>query len=285
MRNYFDIDNVSEQQRKIYEVIFESDSPAGRRFDVILLWTILFSIFVVLLESVSSIRLGYELIFKIIEWTLTILFLAEYLVRIYCVGKKLRYIISFFGIIDLLAILPAFISILFPDIASLIVIRSLRLLRVFRVLKLVRFVKEANTLIIALKMSRIKIFVFIFSVLSLVIIFGTLMYVIESPEAGFTSIPQSIYWAIVTLTTVGYGDIAPVTPLGRMLASLVMILGYAIIAVPTGIVTAQMTHDLEAKHQKDTEKRLFKCSSCGAEGHSKQAQYCFYCGSDISSGT
>jgi len=281
MRNYYGIDKVSERQRKLYEVIFESDTPQGRRFDVILLWIILFSIFVVLLESVSSIRLGYELIFKVIEWVLTILFLAEYLLRIYCVGKKLNYILSFFGIIDLLAILPAFIGIVFPDLSSLIVIRALRLMRVFRVLKLLSFMKEANALATALKMSRIKIFVFIFSVLSLVVIFGTLMYVIESPESGFTSIPQSIYWAIVTLTTVGYGDIAPVTPLGRILASVVMILGYAIIAVPTGIVTAQMTHDLEMKHQKEIEKRLFQCSNCGAEGHDKQAQYCFSCGSDI----
>jgi voltage-gated potassium channel len=278
MRRYFGIDQVSEKQKKIYEIIFESDTPEGKRFDVILLWTILASVLVVLLESIEILRLGNELIFRILEFIFTAIFLVEYIVRIYCVGKKLRYVLSFFGIIDLLAILPAFISIIFPDVASLIVVRALRLLRVFRVLKMVKFLDEANILLESLKMSRVKIFVFLFSVLSLVIIFGTLMYVIESPEAGFTSIPQSIYWAIVTLTTVGYGDIAPLTPLGRALAAVVMILGYAIIAVPTGIVTAQMTSELEAKRHRKEAKKLFSCPKCEVEGHSVNSKYCFNCG-------
>jgi len=280
MRRYFGIDHVSEKQRKIYEIIFESDTPEGKRFDVILLWTIVASIVVVLLESIEVLRLGHEWVFRILEYIFTAIFLAEYIIRIYSVGKKLRYVLSFFGIIDLLAILPAFISIIFPDIASLIVVRALRLLRVFRVLKMVRFMDEANILLESLKMSRVKIFVFLFSVLSLVIIFGTLMYVIEgkSPEAGFTSIPQSIYWAIVTLTTVGYGDIAPLTPLGRALAAVVMILGYAIIAVPTGIVTAQMTSELEAKRHRDEAKKLFSCPKCKIEGHAVNSKYCYNCG-------
>jgi voltage-gated potassium channel len=278
MRRYFGIDQVSEKQKKVYEIIFESDTPEGRRFDVILLWAILASIVVVLLESIEVLRVGHEWIFKVLEYIFTALFLAEYMVRIYCVGKKLRYVLSFFGIIDLLSILPAFISIIFPDIASLIVVRALRLLRVFRILKMVRFIDEANILLESLKMSRVKIFVFLFSVLSLVIIFGTLMYVVESPEAGFTSIPQSIYWAIVTLTTVGYGDIAPLTPLGRALAAVVMILGYAIIAVPTGIVTAQMTSELEAKRRKKDAKKLFSCPKCHEEGHAENSKFCFNCG-------
>lgn len=278
MRIHFGIDKVTERQRKIYEIIFESDTPEGRRFDVILLWAILVSVLVVLLESIEVLRLGREWLFRIIEYVFTAFFLVEYVVRIYCVGKKMRYVLSFFGIIDLLAILPAFISIIFPDMASLIVVRALRLLRVFRVLKLVRFTNEANTLLDSLKLSRVKIFVFLFSVLSLVVVFGTMMYVIESPEAGFTSIPQSIYWAIVTLTTVGYGDIAPLTPLGRALAAVVMILGYAIIAIPTGIVTAQMTSELEAKRHRDEAKKLFSCPKCNIEGHAVNSKFCFNCG-------
>lgn len=280
MRRYFGIDQVSEKQKKVYEIIFESDTPEGRRFDVILLWTIVASVLVVLLESIEVLRLGNEKIFLGLEYAFTAIFLVEYIVRIYCVGKKLRYVLSFFGIIDFLSILPAFISLMYPEIASLIVVRALRLLRVFRVLKMVKFMDEANILLDSLKLSRVKIFVFLFSVLSLVIIFGTLMYVIESenPEAGFTSIPQSIYWAIVTLTTVGYGDIAPVTPLGRALAAVVMILGYAIIAVPTGIVTAQMTSELEAKRRKKDAKKLFSCPKCHEEGHAANSKFCFNCG-------
>jgi voltage-gated potassium channel len=285
MRDYFGIDNVSERQKKIYQIIFESDTKAGKRFDVILFWLILLSILVVMLESITELRQGHEFLFQFTEYVLTFLFLTEYLLRIYCVRHKLRYIFSFYGIIDLLSILPVFISLLIPNAASLLIIRVVRLLRVFRVLKLISFMKEANMLLSALKESQKKIMVFVFAVLSLVVVFGTVMYVIESAESGFTSIPQSIYWAIVTLTTVGYGDIAPVTPLGRALAAVVMILGYAIIAVPTGIVTAQMTVDLESKQQKKAEdKRLFACPKCKAEGHLKESKYCFSCGADLTEG-
>lgn len=261
-------------QSKLHEVIFEADTKAGKWFDILLLWAILLSVAAVMLESVESISLVYGDTLRIIEWGFTIIFTIEYIARIVSVNKPLKYIFSFYGIIDLISIIPTFIGLFISGTHTLSIIRSIRLLRVFRILKLVQFISEANVLIKALKASRAKIVVFLFAVLSLTFILGTVMYLIESPEAGFTSIPRSIYWAIVTLTTVGYGDIAPQTILGQTLASIIMIIGYAIIAVPTGIVGSEL-----AKAETNTNTQA--CTNCSLEGHDDDAEYCKYCGSNL----
>lgn len=282
-RAYFGYDKVSHRQKEIYEIIFEAETKKGKQFDVLLLWLILLSVVVVLLESVNFIREGNELFFKAIEWVITLLFTAEYIVRIYVVGRPWRYIKSFYGIIDLLAILPTFVSIIFPAIGALITIRALRLLRVFRILKMERFTHESRNMVGALRHSGIKILVFLFGVLAVVVIFGTVMYLVEGSESGFTSIPQSIYWAIVTLTTVGYGDIVPITPLGRTLAVLVMILGYGIIAVPTGIVSSEMARQKDKKdNESEPQYKPFRCSSCGEQHHLPEAKFCHKCGAFFS---
>ncbi|TVR40005.1 MAG: ion transporter [Cryomorphaceae bacterium] len=269
-------------KERLYIIIFRSDTPAGKRFDVILLWVILFSVLLVILESVDFIREGNETLFLVLEWIITVLFSAEYALRIYCANDKLRYIRSFYGVIDLLAILPTFISLVFPFARSLMIIRVMRLLRVFRILKLDRFTRESREMIFALRGSGVKILVFIFAVLSIVSIFGTIMYLVEGAASGFNSIPRSIYWAIVTLTTVGYGDITPITPLGQTLAVIVMILGYGIIAVPTGIVSSEVTRrKLKAKDIDVSDLRLFVCPACKTTGHKKDAAFCFRCGEDI----
>ncbi len=262
-------------QKKLHEVIFEADTPAGKRFDVALMVLILASVLVVMLDSVATIRGAHSELLYLLEWTFTIIFSVEYVLRLICVGRPLSYAKSFFGVIDLLAILPTYISLLIPASRYLIVIRLLRVLRVFRVFKFVQFVNEAQQLTTALKASRRKIFVFFFAVISLVTVFGSLMYVIEGEENGFTSIPISIYWGIVTLTTVGYGDIAPHTGLGKMLASVIMILGYSIIAVPTGIVSVELAR--EAAREVSTQS----CPQCSLEGHDQDAAFCKYCGSEL----
>lgn len=262
-------------REKLHTIIFEADTKAGKLFDIILLWAILISILVVMLESVVSINDAYRYEIKIIEWLFTFLFTLEYLARIIAVKKPLKYIFSFYGIIDLLSILPTFIGIFATGTHSLSVIRSVRLLRIFRILKLVRYVKAAHSLNQALIASKNKIVVFLFAVLSLVIVLGTLMYIIETPETGFTSIPRSIYWAIVTLTTVGYGDIAPQTVLGQTLASVIMIIGYAIIAVPTGIIGAEYAkNDLKTLSTQ-------ACPSCSKEGHDGDSEFCKFCGGKL----
>ena len=261
-------------QIKLHEIIFEADTKAGKWFDILLLWAILLSVAAVMLESVESISTQYGNELRIIEWSFTIIFTFEYIARILSVGKPLKYIFSFYGIIDLVSILPSFIGVFVSGTHTLSIIRSIRLLRVFRILKLVRFIGEANLLAKALKASRAKITVFLFAVLSLTFILGTIMYLIESPEAGFTSIPRSIYWAIVTLTTVGYGDIAPQTILGQTLASIIMIIGYAIIAVPTGIVSSEIA---KAKVHTNTQA----CPQCSLEGHDDDAKHCKFCGSEL----
>ena len=266
--------DLKSWQIKLHEIIFEADTRAGKLFDILLLWAILLSVAAVMLESVESISNVYGQELRIIEWVFTILFTFEYIARILTVGKPLKYITSFYGIIDLVSILPTFIGIFVSGTHTLSIIRSIRLLRVFRILKLVRFISEANVLIKALKASQAKIIVFLFAVLSLTFILGTIMYLIETPEAGFTSIPRSIYWAIVTLTTVGYGDIAPQTVLGQMLASLIMIIGYAIIAVPTGIVGAEMS---KTKTNTNTQS----CPQCSLSGQADDAKYCKHCGSRL----
>jgi len=256
-------------------VIFEADTPAGKAFDVALLVTIVASVLTVLLESVASIRAGYGPLLRGLEWIFTLLFTVEYVLRLLCVGQPLRYARSFFGLVDLLAIVPTYLSVFFAGAQSLIVIRALRLLRIFRVLKLAHFVGEARMLQAAIHASLRKITVFLGAVLTIVLIVGALMYLVEGEASGFSSIPQGIYWAIVTLTTVGYGDIAPQTVPGRVLASVVMILGYGIIAVPTGIVTVELAH----ARRGDVSTQA--CPQCGAEGHDLDARHCKYCGARL----
>ena len=259
----------------LFEIIFEADTPAGKWFDIILIICILLSVLTVMLDSVSSIREKHGELLYAVEWFFTILFTVEYIFRLICVGRPIRYAVSFFGIVDLLAILPTYMSLLFFGSRYLSVVRVLRVLRIFRVLKLGHHTKEAAVLKKALYASRRKILVFLFVVLSLVVIIGSLIYLIEEEENGFTSIPRSVYWAIVTLTTVGYGDISPVTGLGQFLAAIVMILGYSIIAVPTGIVTVELSR----AHAEQSSCQA--CPSCSAEGHDRDAKFCKYCGTKL----
>ncbi|MEM6524342.1 MAG: ion transporter [Bacteroidota bacterium] len=264
-------------REKLFIIIFQADTRWGKRFDVALLLAILLSVVAVMLESVESIKAEYGKELYITEWVFTIFFTLEYVTRIIIVKKPWLYIRSFFGIVDLLSILPTFLGLFLAGAHSLLIIRSIRLLRVFRVLKMVRFLGEASQLTSALRASRAKIIVFIGGVFALTVILGTLMYMIEGGENGFTSIPKSIYWAVVTLTTVGYGDIAPQTALGQGLATLIMILGYGIIAVPTGIVTAEMTQS-KVLLQNDPG---IQCGSCHHKGHDPEANYCKYCGEPL----
>jgi voltage-gated potassium channel len=262
-------------RRVLHEVIFEADTPSGKGFDVLLIISILASVAAVMLDSIGAVRERYGGGLYAAEWLFTVMFTVEYLLRLACVGRPLKYAFSFYGIVDLLAIVPTYLSLLLPGSQYLLVIRILRILRIFRILKLVAYLSEARLLMRALRASSRKITVFLFTVLTLVVIFGSLMYVIEGEANGFTSIPRSIYWAIVTLTTVGYGDISPQTGMGQTLASIVMILGYSIIAVPTGIVTVEMS---QAFRQKVSTQA---CPECSAEGHDADARYCKYCGAAL----
>lgn len=266
---------VSVWRRRLYEIIFEAESPGGKAFDIALLLAILLSVTAVLFESVAGIRSRYGVELRALEWFFTVLFTLEYVLRLACVGRPMRYALSFFGMVDFLAIIPTYLSVLLPGAQSLIVIRAFRLLRVFRVMKLVHFVGEARMLRAALRASSRKIVVFLGTVLTLVLIIGSLMYLIEGERHGFTNIPQSIYWTIVTMTTVGYGDIAPATVLGRVLASVVMIIGYGIIAVPTGIVTVEMA----SIRKRPISTRA--CAQCTAEGHDPDAVHCKFCGARL----
>ena len=265
-------------RRRLYAVIFEADTRAGRRFDQLLLLTILASLLTVMLESVASIRASHGRLLFALDWLFTGMFTVEYLLRLICVPRPLRYARSLFGVIDLLSILPLYVGLFIPEGRFLTDVRVLRLLRVFRVLNMPRYLDEARELKSAMLASRRKIMVFLFSVVLMVIILGTLMYVVEGEENGFTSIPLSIYWAIVTLTTVGFGDITPKTPLGQILASAVMILGYGIIAVPTGIVTAEIARSTRNTAGRST-TRL--CPHCFTEGHDMDARYCKYCSGSL----
>ncbi len=257
-------------QHRLHEIIFEADTAAGKFFDISLIIGIIVSVIIVMLDSVAALTAAYGRIFLILEWTFTLIFTIEYMLRLSCIGKPSKYIFSFYGIVDLLSILPSYISLLLPSGKYLLVIRILRLLRIFRVLKLVQYVGESNFLRQALWASRRKISVFLFSVFLLMVIFGSVMYIVEGPENGFTSIPKSIYWAVVTMTTVGYGDISPQSSVGQAIASLVMILGYGIIAIPTGIVTAELSHTAGIN--------TTSCPECSAEGHEEDAIHCKYCG-------
>ncbi|NNC82145.1 MAG: ion transporter [Flavobacteriales bacterium] len=264
-------------RKKVRKIIFEADTPLGKHFDVILFWLIIISVITVMLESVSDLQTRFGTVFTVIEWIVTIFFTIEYIARIISVEHPRKYIFSFFGMVDLLSTLPTYLAVFLGGAQSLMVIRTLRLLRIFRVLKLVKFLKEASLLARSLQASRHKIFVFFVTVVSLVMIMGTIMYLLEPPESGFTSIPQSIYWSIVTLTTVGYGDIAPTTVLGKIFASVIMILGYSIIAVPTGIVSAEMANESRRLQRSNTKA----CPGCSLEGHDDDAKFCKYCGHDI----
>jgi voltage-gated potassium channel len=261
-------------QQKLHEIIYEADTPAGKLFDVILLIVIIASIVFVMLESVKSIDNKYHNFLNISEWVITILFTIEYIARIVSVKKPLKYVTSFYGIIDLLSTIPKYVSLLFIGSQHLVALRALRLLRVFRILKLARYIGESNNFVRALKASRARIFVFISFILILCTVLGTIMYLIEDDSSGFTSIPESVYWAIVTLTTVGYGDIAPITPFGQFIASLVMILGYAIIVIPTGIITSEIVKDSMKSVQTNTQS----CPSCSVEKHRDNAEFCYKCG-------
>ncbi len=261
-------------KKHLYEIIFEADTPAGKLFDVILLVVILLSVLLVMLESVSSIAAEYLPVLRILEWVITIIFTIEYFLRILIVQKPLRYAFSFFGIIDFLSVIPTYLSLFFLGSQSLVVIRMLRLLRVFRILKLTRYTQAGRMLMRAMWASREKISVFVFFVLIIVVIMGTVMYLIEGETNGFKSIPLSIYWAIVTLTTVGYGDISPATPLGQFMASIIMILGYAIIAVPTGIITAEIIKPTPVKNTQ-------VCQKCMFDKHDDDAVFCKKCGEKL----
>lgn len=260
---------------KLHEVIFEADTPAGRTFDIVLILCIVASVLAVMFDSVPSIRarLGKELF--VAEWFFTILFTVEYVLRLICVRSPGGYAFSFFGVIDMLAILPTYVSVLVPGSQYLLVVRILRVLRVFRVLKLGSYLQEARLLRVALRRSLRKIAVFLFAVGTMVIVLGALMYMIEGEASGFDSIPQGVYWAIVTLTTVGYGDISPVTPLGKAVASLVMICGYGIIAVPTGLVTVELSKVSAGGVSTQA------CRNCGRDGHDADALHCKYCGAKL----
>lgn len=263
-------------KEKLYEIIFEADTVGGKAFDIALLVFILGSVVVVMLDSVKSLSIEHDDLFHALEWGFTIIFTIEYALRLYCSPNRFKYATSFFGTIDFIAILPTYIGIFLSGAQYIMIVRILRLLRLFRIFKLGRFLAEAETMVVALKASGPKISVFLFFVLTSVSIVGALMYLIEGEAHGFTSIPRSIYWAIVTLTTVGYGDIAPSTILGQIVACTVMILGYGIIAVPTGIVSVEM-------HKASKTTELVNCNNCGAKDHQTSSSFCHKCGSKLTS--
>ena len=265
---------MSTFREKIKIIIFGTDTKAGKLFDVVLIISIVLSIITVMLDSVVEYNQQYGHIFRISEWTFTIMFTVEYLLRIFCIRRAFSYIFSFFGIIDFLAILPTYLSLFMPGTEVFAIIRVLRVLRIFRVLKLVQFTGEADMLMTAMIASRRKVFIWLFLVMNIVIILGSVMYLVEGGNTGFDSIPRSIYWAVVTLTTVGYGNVVPQTSLGQALASFIMVLGYSIIAVPTGIVTSEIT--FAAKSIKEQ-----RCVVCGKEGLDERAKFCSNCASKL----
>ncbi len=271
---------------KLHEVIYEADTPAGKLFDVVLLIFIIASIILVMLESVKSVDAKYHTLLNLGEWVVTILFTLEYIARLIAVKKPMKYVTSFYGIIDFLSTIPKYLSLIFAGTHALVALRALRLLRVFRILKLARYLGASNTLVTAIKSSRAKISIFLFAVVILSIILGTIMYMVEGEENGFTNIPKSVYWCIVTLTTVGYGDIAPQTPLGQFIASVIMIMGYGIIAVPTGIVSAEYTRSSNAEDKKNKANKTIhlnsqSCSNCLTENHKDNAEFCYQCGESL----
>jgi len=271
-----DKSKYDERRFRLHEIIYESNTKAGKAFDVALLFAIFTSIMLVMLDSVESIHQKHGSLFNTLEWIFTGLFTVEYILRLISIRKPWKFVFSLLGIIDLISLIPSYLSIFIPGAQSLLAFRALRLLRVFRIFKLGNFLTEINFLTTALKGSVRKISIFLLTVLTLTVILGSIMYLVEQKENGFSNIPESIYWAIVTITTVGYGDISPVTPTGKFVASVVMLIGYAIIAVPTGIIT----HDIAvaAKQKKELPE---SCPSCGREGHEQEALFCKYCGSSL----
>jgi len=262
------------EKYKLHEIIFEADTKGGKIFDIVLLIAILISVLIVIISSVESIFNKYGSFLRFFEWVFTILFTIEYILRIYSIKKPFKYIFSFMGIIDFLSIIPTYLVFLYPPIHVLVDIRAIRLIRVFRVFKLSRYLRGAHIMQIALKSSRPKIIVFLLSVTLIVILIGSLMYIVEGQKNGFENIPKSIYWSVVTLTTVGYGDVVPVTTFGKILASIIMIIGYGIIAVPTGIVSAAMA-------RYSTKVSTQSCRACSKEGHEPDAEFCKFCGSKL----
>jgi len=262
-------------RQKLFRVIFRSDTPAGMAFDVLLIAAILVSVTVVVLTTVQQVNMRHGRLLYFIEWAFTIAFTVEYAMRLYCVRRPLRYATSFYGIVDLLSILPTYLGLLFTGAGPMLVIRILRILRLFRVMHMADYVTDANILLEVLRTSWRKTLIFVYTVITLVVIFATLMHFIEGPEAGFTSIPMSMYWGIVTLTTVGYGDITPLTAPGKFIASIIMILGYGIIAVPMGIYFSEYT---EASRRR---KKKVECKSCGQKGHEPDARFCRTCGEEL----
>ncbi|KJH84740.1 MULTISPECIES: ion transporter [Pseudomonas] len=269
------MDNSNNWRERLYVIIFQTDTVAGRRFDSTLLLIILASLVIVMLDSIDSVHKNYAALLAYIEWGFTFIFLVEYGLRLYCSPKPLRYAFSFYGLVDLLAIVPGILALYYSDAQYLLIVRIIRMLRIFRVLKLSPYLKQANYLLAALRGSKQKIIVFLVSVSTLVTVFGTLMYVIEGPQHGFTSIPKGIYWAIVTLTTVGFGDIVPKTPLGQVISSLVMITGYSIIAVPTGIFTAELATAMRG------DQLQHDCPVCSKNNHEHGAAFCSRCGNAL----
>jgi voltage-gated potassium channel len=269
------MDSNNNWRERLYVIIFQTDTVAGRRFDSTLLLIILASLVIVMLDSIDSVHKNYAALLAYIEWGFTFIFIVEYGLRLYCSPKPLRYAFSFYGLVDLLAIVPGILALYYSDAQYLLIVRIIRMLRIFRVLKLSPYLKQANYLLAALRGSKQKIIVFLVSVSTLVTVFGTLMYVIEGPEHGFTSIPKGIYWAIVTLTTVGFGDIVPKTPLGQVVSSLVMITGYSIIAVPTGIFTAELATAMRGDQLKHN------CPVCSKNNHEHGAAFCSRCGNAL----
>jgi len=264
-------------REKLHEVIFEADTRAGKFFDILLLIFILASVICVMLESVDFLRVEYERIFLVLEWSFTIIFTLEYLVRIYTVYRPWQYVTSLYGIIDLLAILPTYLSLMISGTQYLLTIRALRLIRIFRIFKLNRFLREGDIIMRAMKASRAKITVFLTFIMLCVVVIGAVMYLVEGgSNNSFSSIPRSVYWAIVTLTTVGYGDITPQTNIGQFLSAVVMILGYAVLAVPTGIVSAEFMNE-SSMMRANTQA----CRFCGREGHDNDANYCKFCGEKL----
>ncbi|WP_116363941.1 ion transporter [Parahaliea mediterranea] len=268
--------DITPLQKAFYDVIFGTETPAGKWFDITLIVVILASVTIVMLDSIGHLHADWGWLFWQVEWVFTVLFTIEYLVRIWCSPNRKAYVLSVYGVVDLLAILPTYVALVFPQAASLLIVRLLRILRIFRVLRLLAFLNEANMLAGALRRSTRKIFVFFSMMMIITVIFGCLLYVVEGPKSGFDNIPISIYWAIVTITTVGYGDVVPLTALGRAISATGMLIGYAIIAVPTGIITAELASGLRGNHLTTR-----NCSQCSRAGHDLDARYCKYCASDL----
>ncbi|WP_351016340.1 ion transporter [Shewanella sp. AC91-MNA-CIBAN-0169] len=265
----------SPLKKQLRSVIFGTETPAGKRFDIALMVCIVLSVILIFIDTTEYVNSLYGDYISIAEWTFTVLFTVEYILRLYCSLNRLHYARSFFGVVDLVSILPSFLGLIFPGANVALALRVLRLFRVFRVLKLLRYLSDGQILLKAMVQSGRKVFMFFFSVSLIIMVLSVVMYVVEGPNNGFTSIPKSMYWTVVTITTVGYGDITPQTPLGQGIAALTMLIGYSIIAIPTGILTAEISHEMVRTRD------LRKCSNCGKKGHDKDAEYCNHCGSEL----